>query len=184
MKYVLLTALTYLLVGCASDITVKLSPPQPTHLTQGTLLAAVTVNDLRQPGIAASKREAAFGVPMGNIAFDPPEVHLVKETLEIELTKLLQERGVQSKQIYVCDVIEFGVNTNTTPLYWDVIGRVRLVLKHNGREYNLVIDHRVADAGKGSGGVIQRRSGTLPLNRHDTASTKRGNVGCPRMRQV
>ena len=78
---------------------------------------------------------------MGNITFDPPEVQLVKEMLEIELTKLLQERGIQSKQIYMCDVVEFGVNTDTTALYWDVIGRVRLLVKHNGREYNLAGTH-------------------------------------------
>jgi len=141
LKYALLTALLYLLVGCARDIAVELSLPQPTSVTQGALLATVTVNDLRKPGIAASKREAAFGVPMGNITFDPSEVQLVKETLELELTKLLQERGIQAKQVYECDMVELGVNTITTPLYWDVIGRIRFVLKHSGREYNLAGTH-------------------------------------------
>lgn len=35
------------------------------------------------------------------------------------------------------DLAEFGVNTVTTPIYWDVVSRVRLVLKRNGKEYPL-----------------------------------------------
>jgi hypothetical protein len=101
----------------------------------------VKVNDLRTPGVAASKREAAFGVPMGNITFDPPEAQVVKNLLEVELTKILRQKGIQSQQDYVCDLVEFGVNTNTTPLYWDVIGRILLVLKQNGKEYNLFGKH-------------------------------------------
>jgi hypothetical protein len=106
-----------------------------------TLLAQVKVNDLRTPGIAASKREAAFGVPMGNVTFDPPEAKLVKNTLEVELTKLMKKRGLQTKRDFSCDMLEFGVNTNTTPVYWDVIGRISLVLKQNGKEYNLIGTH-------------------------------------------
>lgn len=78
---------------------------------------------------------------MGNITFDPPEAQLVKNLLEKELTKLLRGKGILTQQDYVCDVVEFGVNTHTTPIYWDVIGRIRLVLKHNGKEYNLFGTH-------------------------------------------
>jgi|RhiMetdeSRZDD1v2_1073273.scaffolds.fasta_scaffold26796_9 hypothetical protein len=49
---------------------------------------------------------------------------------------------------------------------------------------HMVIDHGVEGAGKGSCWVIQLRSGPLPLKRHDTASTKIGNGGRPRIRQV
>ena len=47
-----------------------------------------------------------------------------------------------------------------------------------------VIDHGLEGAGKGSCWVIQLRSGISPLNRQETASTKMGNAGRPRMRQV
>jgi len=103
----------------------------------GNLLAQVEVKDMRAPGIAASKREAAFGVPMGNVTFDPPEAQIVKNVLEVELSRLMREKGIQTKRDFSCDIVEFGVNTNTTPLYWDVIGRIQLVLKQNGKEYNL-----------------------------------------------
>ncbi len=138
MKYLVLITLYSFLVGCAGHMTVKM-PLQ--EVQNGNLLARVKVNDLRIPGVAASKREAAFGVPMGNISFDPPEAQVVKNLLEVELTKILREKGIQSQQDYVCDLVEFGVNTNTTPLYWDVIGRILLVLKQNGKEYNLFGKH-------------------------------------------
>ena len=74
---------------------------------------------------------------MGNVSFDPPETQLVKQTLEFELSKQLREKGVVEKRAYSCDVIEFGVNTVTTPIYWDVVSQVRLVLKRGGKEYVL-----------------------------------------------
>ena len=134
MKYFVLITLYSFLVGCAGHVNVKM-PLQ--EVQNQNLLARVKVNDLRAPGVAASTREAAFGVPMGNITFDPTEAQIVKNLLEVELTKILREKGIQSQQDYVCDLVEFGVNTDTTPLYWDVIGRILLVLKQNGKEYNL-----------------------------------------------
>jgi hypothetical protein len=138
MKYLVLITLYSFLVGCAGHVTVKI-PLQ--EVQNGNLLARVKVNDLRTPGVASSTREAAFGVPMGNITFDPPEEQIVKNLLEVELTKILREKGIQSQQDYVCDLLEFGVNTDTTPLYWDVIGRILLVLKQNGKKYNLFGKH-------------------------------------------
>ena len=46
-------------------------------------------------------------------------------------------KGIKSIQTYECDLIEFGVSTITTKLYWDVICRIRLTLKHGGKAYNL-----------------------------------------------
>ncbi len=139
MKYLFIIFISFMLIGCASvsNITIKMPLPQSETDDQKINLADVKVNDLREPGFAASKREAAFGVPMGNITFEPPESQLIKAIIEKELSNLLNERGIKSKQIYMCDLIEFGVNTNTTPLYWDVIGRIRLTLKHSGKKYNL-----------------------------------------------
>jgi len=130
-----------LLVGCMSgqigDVTVKIPPPGTEQAAERPLLAEVKVYDLRSPWAGGSTTKAAFGVPMGNVTFDPPEAHLVKQFLEYELTKLLREKGVVEKRVYSCDLTEFGVHTDTTPLYWDVVGQVRLVLKRGGKEYML-----------------------------------------------
>ena len=108
------------------------------------LLASVKVNDLRTPGVAASEREWSFGVK-DTIVFDPPEPELVKNLLEAELTKLLREKGVRLQQEYVCDIIEFGANTKPTLLYFEITGNVRLVLKHNGKQYYLSGAHTEKD---------------------------------------
>jgi hypothetical protein len=126
-----------MLAGCAGDVTVR---TQPYTLQAEKSLARVTVNDLRASGAAASKRET-FGVPMGNIRFDPPEAQMVKGLLESELTKLLTEQGVQTPRVYTCDMVEFGVTTNATPLYWDVVGRVQLTLKSGSGERSLLGTH-------------------------------------------
>jgi hypothetical protein len=133
----LMVLAAFMLIGCAGDITIRMSLPRPGTVVQETNLAEVKVNDLRKPGIAASKREAAFGTPMGNITFQPPEAKLIKTVIENELSNLLNEKGIKSIQTYECDLIEFGVNTITTALYWDVVCRIRLTLKHGGKEYNL-----------------------------------------------
>ncbi len=140
MRYLILIAMCGLLVGCMGHITVRMPQYEPQN-GGVVLLAKVKVNDLRAAGVAASKREAAFGVPMGNVTFDPPEAQLVKNVLEPELTKLMREKGIQTKGDFSCDIIEFGVNTNTTPVYWDVIARIRLILKQRGKEYNLSGTH-------------------------------------------
>jgi hypothetical protein len=62
---------------------------------------------------------------------------LVKRLLEAELGRRLRANGVTVPQDYVCEIVEFGVNTVTTPLYWDVVARVRLVLRQGSREYPL-----------------------------------------------
>lgn len=140
MRYLILIAMCGLLVGCMGHITVRMQQYEPQNVGV-VLLAKVKVNDLRAAGVVASKREAAFGVPMGNVTFDPPEAQLVKNVLEPELTKLMREKGIQTKGDFSCDIIEFGINTNTTPVYWDVIARIRLILKQSGKEYNLSGTH-------------------------------------------
>jgi uncharacterized lipoprotein YajG len=142
MKHVWFAILTSVLVGCASsNVVVQVTSQQPAPSTPGQQPVSVTVNDLRAPGVASSTREAAFGVPMGNITFSPSERQLVKETLERVLAQRPQSQGVQANAQYVCDILEFGVNTNTTPLYWDVIGNIRLTLKYDGRERALFGTH-------------------------------------------
>lgn len=98
------------------------------HLSsvQSAQRVTVEIRDLRAPGVAASTRQAAFGTPMGNVIFDPPERKLVQNALEVALSQQSQLTGP-----YFCEILEFGVNTNTTPIYWDVVGVVRLKLKHD-----------------------------------------------------
>jgi hypothetical protein len=138
MRYILLIAASCLIFGCMSSlVTVKNQPSEYQNFT-GEKLALVTITDKRAPGVAASTREAAFGTPMGNITFNPPEAEQVKTFLEVELTKLMKAKGLSSRKEYSCEIIEFGVNTKATVLYWDVIGSIQLVLKGGNKEYKLI----------------------------------------------
>jgi len=136
MKTLVWVALFGLLTACGGAVTVRMQSAEP---QKEGLLARVQVNDMRTAMVTSQR--STFGMPMGNISFDPPEPQLVKNLLEVELTRILRGKGVQSPQDYVCDIAEFGVNTTNTALYWDVTGRVRLVLKHDGKEYSLVGTH-------------------------------------------
>jgi len=76
MRFLISGAMTiaFLVIGCRGHVTVRVSPAYIETIQ--ARLAEVKANDLRRPGDAASKRDAAFGVPMGNITFDPPEVQI------------------------------------------------------------------------------------------------------------
>jgi hypothetical protein len=102
----------------------------------GSSLAAVTVLDTRRPGVAASKRES-LGMPLGNVTFDPPEAQLLKQDLEAELSRLMTAKGITRKETFSALLTEFGVNTQSTPLYWDCVARISVVLKHGSKEFPL-----------------------------------------------
>lgn len=121
--------------GCASDVVVRMPPPVP-EAGAGAALASVTVLDTRAPGVAASKRES-LGQPMGVVTFDPPEAQLLKAHLEAELSRLMAAKGITRPENFSVALTEFGVNTQSTPVYWDCIARIALVLKHGTREFPL-----------------------------------------------
>ena len=118
----------------ALDISVNI-PLQEQRLARPLVL--VKTHDERIPGRPAGTRTAAFGLPLGHISFDPPEIEIVKQFLEVELTRILHEKGVHSPQEFDCDIEEFNVYTNATLFYWDVIAQIRLLLKQDGKEFEL-----------------------------------------------
>ena len=122
--------------GCASDVVVRMPPPASEAGAAGATLASVTVLDTRRPGVAASKRES-MGTPMGVVTFDPPEAQLIKAHLEAELSRLMAAKGITRPENFSVALTEFGVNTQSTPVYWDCIAHVSLVLKHGTREFPL-----------------------------------------------
>ena len=133
MKNMLVLMLTSFLVGCiSSNVIVRIPMQQHLSSVQSAQRVTVEIRDLRAPGVAASTRQAAFGTPMGNVIFDPSEKKLVQNALEVALSQQSQLTG-----LYICEILEFGVNTDTTPIYWDVVGVVRLKLKHDEHEYDL-----------------------------------------------
>ena len=122
--------------GCAHDVVLRMQPPVAQQTGTTGSLATVTVLDTRQPGVASSKRES-LGTPLGNITFDPPEAQLVKQDLEAELSRLMAAKGITRKETFSALLTEFGVNTQSTALYWDCVAKISLVLKHGNQEFPL-----------------------------------------------
>lgn len=119
-------------IGCVGHITVVVPPHQA---ESGSALGAapptrVSVKVLPAVGATAGgRREAAFGVPMGDVSFSPGAVESVQRALESELEEAGHRIVDDSPQVaFVAHVKHFGVRTNTTPLYWDVIAQVAVEL--------------------------------------------------------
>lgn len=123
--------------GCVGNVNVKLAPPPPTTNSFQESLAEVEVYDVRPPRAFDGKREAAFGVPMGDVSFTSDVAGIVKQTLEAELSPLLKSKGILAKPRYVGELREFGVRTDATVLYWDVIGSIQVVLKMEKKQFPL-----------------------------------------------
>jgi len=52
---------------------------------------------------------------MGDIYFNPTESQIVKNLLEKELSKIQRTNATETQKQYACDLLEYSVNTNTTP---------------------------------------------------------------------
>jgi len=46
-------------------------------------------------------------------------------------------KGITRKETFSALVTEFGVNTQSTALYWDCVAKISLVLKHGNQEFPL-----------------------------------------------
>jgi hypothetical protein len=130
-----LSSLTILLgmVGCAStgsQMTVDMASTIP---QSSSAVPAVTVQDSRAPGVS-SHREAAFGMSMGNVHFNPSETELVKATVQNTLADLVAAGKIDAPKHVSCDLTRFGVYTQTTAMYWDVKGAVAFSLNIDGKK--------------------------------------------------
>lgn len=107
------------------------------------------VEDARPPYLPGGTRQAAFGVPMGNVEFKQDVTAVVKEMLVSEL----RAAGLSVKDVALSSdtkdakalkakVLLFNVRTDATALYWDVIGDVRIVLATPGAPTGLEYSSR------------------------------------------
>jgi hypothetical protein len=91
------------------------------------------VRDERPDSARIGRRTAAFGVSMGAVRSDPPAAEVVADVV----SRVLSDKGLQPVETGAgpgLEVVlrEFWFETDTTPLYWDVNGRVRLTLRLTG----------------------------------------------------
>ncbi|MDY6990525.1 MAG: YajG family lipoprotein [Thermodesulfobacteriota bacterium] len=134
-----------LLVGCAQNISVQFPSYTPTG--NGSQLALIppqnihleAVQDTRPPGRAEGTREAAFGVPMGTVEFRPPASDIVRDVIMSEFKNAGHRFTDKEQQVTIwAKILTFEVGTNTTPLYWDIMGNTKIeveVMNPSGQQF-------------------------------------------------
>ena len=81
------------------------------------------VEDKRTLSLADGSREAAFGVSMGYVEFNPTASEIVQDIFVAELTSAGHKIVNQEQQVIInAQILQFKVGTIATPIYWDIIG--------------------------------------------------------------
>jgi len=149
MKHVFATilfcSLIFVISGCMGNITVDLSSHLPPH--GDSKLATISpktidlqkIQDARTPGMAEGTREAAFGVPMGNVTFTPNISEVITDVIKSELESAGHKLGNNSQYVITGKIHVFDVRTNTTPLYWDINGKLNVELDVSNQKFTYKI---------------------------------------------
>lgn len=136
---ILLTFIALFLSACASNITV--TPKYEAQQKVNTSLASVSTvkvkvgnfedrREQKAESILVGHREAAFGVPMGDIFSDRPVFEIVQDTVRTELIRNGHTIVNSNENIIIKGKInKFWVRTDVTALYWDLIGEVNIMLE-------------------------------------------------------
>lgn len=135
----LLISMAVFFTACASNITVtpKYQTPQKTN----TPLASISTvkvklenfEDRREQQVEAifvGHREAAFGMPMGDIFSERPIFEIVRDTVKTELIRNGHTIVNNNENISIKGKInKFWVRTDVTALYWDLVGEVSIMIE-------------------------------------------------------
>jgi hypothetical protein len=136
---ILLVFMTVFLTACAGNITVN--PNYQPSTKAATLLASapaakikmLNFEDKRQQqaeAILIGRREAAFGVPMGDVFSERPIFQIIRDATIAEFMRNGHSVVTDHEDISIKGQIrKFWVGTEVTPAYWDVVGEISIVLE-------------------------------------------------------
>lgn len=136
---ILLVFITVFLTACAGNITVKPNYQPPTKAV--TLLASMPSlkikimnfedkREQRAEPILIGRREAAFGVPLGDVFTERPIFQIIRDATITEFMRGGHSVVADHEDISIKGQIrKFWVGTEVTPLYWDVVGEISIVLE-------------------------------------------------------
>jgi hypothetical protein len=141
VTYVALVYLSIMTVGCATvgPLTLGLTYQPPTG--PESLLSSIPTRNIKltqfvdrreqkAEAIMIGSREAAFGVPMGEVYSDRPIFEIVRDSIKEELTRNGHTVVTDNEDIVIGGEIQkFWIGTDVTMLYWDVIGEVTVILE-------------------------------------------------------
>lgn len=134
-----LILMAILLTACASNITV--TPKYEGTQKENTALASVPTvkfklgnfedrREQKAEPILVGHREAAFGMPMGDIFSERPIFDIVRNTVKTELIRNGHTIVNNNENISIKGKInKFWVRTDVTALYWDLVGEVSIMIE-------------------------------------------------------
>jgi hypothetical protein len=139
MIVILLICLTVLTTGCVGNETIKVGYEPPKR----RISLLTTANSLRIKllefedkrasqidSVLIGNRQAAFGVPMGALYSDLPVFEIIRSAVMTELTRSGHIIVDENEDIAIKGEIRaYWVSTETTVLYWDVIGEVGIIIE-------------------------------------------------------
>lgn len=136
---IVIIPMIFLLTACAGNITVK--PDYQPQTKADTPLASVPAlkikllnfedkREQRTEAILIGRRQAAFGVPMGDVFSDRPIFEIIRDAVKTELIRNGHSIVADNEDISMKgEIRKFWVGTEVTALYWDVIGEVSIVIE-------------------------------------------------------
>ncbi len=136
---IVIVPMTFLLTACAGNITVK--PDYQPQAKADTPLASVPAlkikllnfedkREQRTEAILIGHRQAAFGVPMGDVFSERPIFEIIRDAVKTELIRNGHSIVTDNEDILMKgEIRKFWVGTDVTALYWDVIGEVSIVIE-------------------------------------------------------
>ncbi len=127
-----------LLVGCSGTTSVKVDY-SPT-MDKGNLLGSISPVKIKLLDFADKRqgkaptlvghREAAFGVSMGDVQSEGPVSYIVRKAIQSEFISGGHSIVTEKEDFTIKgEIRNFWVKTDTTALYWDVIGEVSIMLE-------------------------------------------------------
>lgn len=127
------------LVGCAGTAIVRVNyqPPESKESSLASippvkikLLNFIDKREGKVEPILIGRRQAAFGTPMGDVQGDRPVFEIVRDAVKLEFTRSGHSIVNENEDIILRgEIRNFWVKTDTTPLYWDVIGEASIVVE-------------------------------------------------------
>ncbi len=103
-------------------------------------------NDDRTDLDVEGRSTAAFGVPMGKIRFEPSPASLLGQAIVSELQAAGHTVTDRANSAQVAGaIVEFEAHTDTTLMYWDVIGNLAVSLQiavARGKQPGTSLDYR------------------------------------------
>jgi hypothetical protein len=123
-------------VGCASSLTLDIGyrPAEVKQTALGEIPAhRIQLGNFSNPGGSTAvigERKAAFDTPMGSVLVTRSPGAIVRDAITTELRRAGHTIAETNPEFIVRGQVEtFWVNTDVTPVYWDVVGEVRFTIE-------------------------------------------------------